>query len=179
MVFDTDLLRVARAWTGGFLKWLPARHSLQEWPTPDGFTHFSTGPRPGWSRNGKFADPRRAPLRTGAGHDRPLPGSLPARRSRGFFLPDRRRRGARVSGIRTARNTAGFYANVQCRCHQRIALAAGRRGARWAGQRTRNAARDSGQRLRRDPLRRSNARDRFSRTARGSDLAARASAADP
>ena len=61
MVFDTDLLRVARAWTGGFLKWLPARHSLQEWPTPDGFTHFSTGPRPGWSRDGKFADPRSRP----------------------------------------------------------------------------------------------------------------------
>jgi hypothetical protein len=61
MVFDTDLLRVARAWTGGFLKWSPARHSLQEWPTPDGFAHFSTGPRPGWSRNGKFVDPRSRP----------------------------------------------------------------------------------------------------------------------
>ena len=29
-VFDTDLLRPARAWTGGFLKWYPARDGLQE-----------------------------------------------------------------------------------------------------------------------------------------------------
>jgi len=58
MVFDTDLLRVASAWTGGFLKWYPARDGLQEFPSPDGFSHFSTGQRPGWSRNGKFADPR-------------------------------------------------------------------------------------------------------------------------
>jgi glucose/arabinose dehydrogenase/plastocyanin len=61
MVFDMDLLRMARAWTGGFLKWLPARHSLQEWPAPDGFAHFSTAPRPGWSRNGRFTDPRPRP----------------------------------------------------------------------------------------------------------------------
>ena len=58
MVFDTDLLRVARAWTGGFLKWYPARDGLQEFPSPDGFTHFSTSQRPGWSRDGNFADPR-------------------------------------------------------------------------------------------------------------------------
>src|SRR5690625_1894067 len=30
MVFDTDLLRVATAWTGGFLHWYPARDGLQE-----------------------------------------------------------------------------------------------------------------------------------------------------
>ena len=61
MVFDTDLLRVATAWTGGFLKWYPARDGLQEWPGPDGFTHFSTGQRPGWSRNQAFTDPRPRP----------------------------------------------------------------------------------------------------------------------
>lgn len=58
MVFDTDLLRVASAWTGGFLKWYPARDGLQEFPSPDGYTHFSTSQRPGWSRDGNFADPR-------------------------------------------------------------------------------------------------------------------------
>jgi glucose/arabinose dehydrogenase/azurin len=58
VVFDTDLLRVARTWTGGFLKWQAPRHGLQEWPAPDGFTHFTTAPRPGWSRDKKFTDPR-------------------------------------------------------------------------------------------------------------------------
>ena len=58
MVFDTDLLRYARAWTGGFLKWYPARDGLQEFPSPDGYTHSSTSQRPGWSRDGHFGDPR-------------------------------------------------------------------------------------------------------------------------
>lgn len=58
MVFDTDLLRMASAWTGGFLKWYPGRDGLQEFPSPDGFTHFSTSQRPGWSLDGKFGDPR-------------------------------------------------------------------------------------------------------------------------
>ncbi len=71
MVFDTDLLRVASAWTGGFLKWYPARDGLQEFPSPDGFTHFSTSQRPGWSLDGKFGDPR--PWKYG-----PVPKSLGA-----------------------------------------------------------------------------------------------------
>lgn len=58
MVFDTDLLRMASAWTGGFLKWYPARDGYQEWPSPDGYTHFTTGQRPGWSEDGRFSDPR-------------------------------------------------------------------------------------------------------------------------
>ena len=58
MVFDTDLLRMAGAWTGGFLKWYPARDGIQEFPSPDGYMHFSTSQRPGWSRDGKFRDPR-------------------------------------------------------------------------------------------------------------------------
>ena len=58
IVFDTDLLRMASAWTGGFLKWYPARDGYQEWPSPNGYTHFSTGQRPGWSRDGNFSDPR-------------------------------------------------------------------------------------------------------------------------
>jgi hypothetical protein len=58
MAFDTDLLRTAAAWTGGFLHWYPARDSLEQWPGPDGFSHFGTGERPGWSTNGEFNDPR-------------------------------------------------------------------------------------------------------------------------
>jgi len=58
MVFDTDLLRMASAWTGGFLKWYPARDGYQEWPSPNGYMHFTTGQRPGWSEDGRFSDPR-------------------------------------------------------------------------------------------------------------------------
>ncbi|MSU51756.1 MAG: hypothetical protein EXS37_22145 [Opitutus sp.] len=71
MVFDTDLLRVACAWTGGFLTWYPARDGLQEWPSLDGFSHFATEQRPGWSRDRKFVDPR--PWRYG-----PVPAELGA-----------------------------------------------------------------------------------------------------
>ena len=86
MVFDTDLLRVASAWTGGFLKWYPAREGLQEFPSPDGYTHFSTSQRPGWSRDGNFADPR--PWRYG-----PVPRALGA--YKGLYL-----HGDRVASIR-------------------------------------------------------------------------------
>ena len=58
MVFDTDLLRVVGAWTGGLLHWRPARDSLQEWPTPDGHLHFLNAERAGWSANGDLTDPR-------------------------------------------------------------------------------------------------------------------------
>lgn len=81
MVFDTDLLRVASAWTGGFLNWYPARDGLQEFPSPDGYTHFSTSQRPGWSRDGNFADPR--PWRYG-----PVPRTLGG--YKGLYLHDDR-----------------------------------------------------------------------------------------
>lgn len=58
MVFDTDLLRVVGAWTGGGLHWRPARDSLQEWPAPDGHLHFLNSEKAGWSTNGDLTDPR-------------------------------------------------------------------------------------------------------------------------
>lgn len=58
VVFDTDLLRVASAWTGGFLKWYPARDGLQEFPSPVGYAHSSTSQQPGWSTNRRFFDTR-------------------------------------------------------------------------------------------------------------------------
>ncbi|MEX2401594.1 MAG: DUF6797 domain-containing protein [Rhodothermales bacterium] len=57
LVFDTDLLRVAAAWTGGFLNWYPARDGLEDWPSPDGFLHLTAGRRPGWTTD-NFSDPR-------------------------------------------------------------------------------------------------------------------------
>ncbi|WP_277482509.1 DUF6797 domain-containing protein [Catalinimonas alkaloidigena] len=61
MTFDTDLLRVASAWTGGFLQWYLERDGLEDWPTPAGITHFETGNTPGWSIDGDFNDPRTWP----------------------------------------------------------------------------------------------------------------------
>ena len=58
MVFDTDLLRPAAAWTGGLLKWYPQRDGYEKWPSPGGYLHFMTAQRPGWSKDGNFSDPR-------------------------------------------------------------------------------------------------------------------------
>ena len=58
LVFDTDLLRPAAAWTGGLLEWYPQRDGYEKWPSPDGYIHFMTSQRPGWSRDGNFSDPR-------------------------------------------------------------------------------------------------------------------------
>jgi glucose/arabinose dehydrogenase/plastocyanin len=58
MVFDTDLLRVVGAWTGGILHWLPARDGLQEWPLPDGHLHFLNAEKAGWSTSTNLNDPR-------------------------------------------------------------------------------------------------------------------------
>jgi hypothetical protein len=62
VAFDTDLLRVSTAWTGGFLNWYAARDGLQNWPTPVGMPVFSTGKGPGWTRTGNFSDPRSYPV---------------------------------------------------------------------------------------------------------------------
>ncbi|MBA2602828.1 MAG: hypothetical protein H0U94_04515 [Acidobacteria bacterium] len=76
MVFDTDLLRVVGAWTGGGLHWRPARDSLQEWPTPDGHLHFLNAEKAGWSSNGDLTDPRGgAATLNNARRYGPLPGN--------------------------------------------------------------------------------------------------------
>jgi glucose/arabinose dehydrogenase len=61
LLFDTDLLRVSAAWTGGFLRWHPHRDGLERWPTPVGSFHFINEAGPGWSRTGTFEDPRPLP----------------------------------------------------------------------------------------------------------------------
>jgi hypothetical protein len=57
--FDTDLLRYAAAWTGGFLEFHPQRYGLISAPTPKGEIQFTTAPRPGCAHEGSFADPRK------------------------------------------------------------------------------------------------------------------------
>jgi hypothetical protein len=56
--FDTDLMRMSAAWTGGFVKLDARRYGLIAAPKPEGEIQFQ-GPRgPGWAKDGKFDDPR-------------------------------------------------------------------------------------------------------------------------
>lgn len=56
--FDTELLRVSAAWTGGFMKIYPGRDGLSQHPDPGGHVEFGCAAAPGWSTDGKFSDPR-------------------------------------------------------------------------------------------------------------------------
>ena len=60
IVFDTELLRYAVGWTGGFLKLTGTVFDWQHGPHPwvDGEPVFETPVGPGWARDGRFADPR-------------------------------------------------------------------------------------------------------------------------
>ncbi len=62
--FDTDLLRAAGGWTGGFLHLYgtPFDGSHGSWPAARGTTIFGTYPGPGWSRGEEFHDPRPEPF---------------------------------------------------------------------------------------------------------------------
>jgi hypothetical protein len=74
MCFDTELLRVSAAWTGGFMKLYPGRDGLGQHPDPDGPVEFGCPASPGWglgADNADFADPRpdkRGPLPAERGH---------------------------------------------------------------------------------------------------------------
>ncbi|MDE0740034.1 MAG: hypothetical protein OSB83_12570 [Planctomycetota bacterium] len=56
IAYDTELMRVAGAWSGGFLAYGGATKSMG--PTPAGKMQFTTGRRPGWSLDGSWDDPR-------------------------------------------------------------------------------------------------------------------------
>ncbi len=64
VLFDTELLRYAAGWTGGFHD----NHGVAfdgahgENPTIEGTVVFSTKAQPSWSANGSFSDPRPEPL---------------------------------------------------------------------------------------------------------------------
>ncbi len=81
--FDTDLLRVAGGWTGGWLTLLgPVYDGVRSpdektRPAPAGTLRFATRPGPGWARGDDFRDPRPEPY-----------GPLPADRAkwRGLYV---------------------------------------------------------------------------------------------
>lgn len=70
MLFDTDLLRMAGGWTGGFFKKkgvaFDGGHGPNPLPPDGAQMFFETNPTgPGWSKGADFQDPR--PLPTGPG----------------------------------------------------------------------------------------------------------------
>ncbi len=82
--FDTELLRVGAAWTGGFMRVYPSRDGLGQHPDPDGRVEFGCAASPGWAKGDAkpdFADPRPDKL-----------GPLPAERGRykGLYLHGQR-----------------------------------------------------------------------------------------
>lgn len=57
--FDTELMRMACGWTGGFIKLPVKREGLEGFPEVIGKTVFITPRLPGWAnKDGSFADPR-------------------------------------------------------------------------------------------------------------------------
>ncbi len=70
MVFDTDLLRMAGGWTGGFLKLRGVVYDGAHGPNPQPADNvnmvFETNVGPGWSKGGDFKDPRKVPTGPGA-----------------------------------------------------------------------------------------------------------------
>ncbi len=75
--FDTQLMRMAYGWTGGFLKLPVGREGLEGIPEMAGDRAFGTPVAPGWSLDDRFEDPRSTVFE-------PLPKSLA--RWRGLYL---------------------------------------------------------------------------------------------
>lgn len=90
MVFDTDLLRMAGGWTGGFLKLkgvvFDGAHGPNPQPADGTKMVFQTNVGPGWSKGGDFKDPRKVP--TGPGAAKVPLGPLPKEwaKYRGLYL---------------------------------------------------------------------------------------------
>lgn len=71
MVFDTDLMRMAGGWTGGFLKFegvaFDGKHGVNPRVADAAQIVFETNPTgPGWSKSADFKDPRKLPSGPGA-----------------------------------------------------------------------------------------------------------------
>ena len=71
IAYDTDTMRVAAAWVGGFIDWngtiFNSSHHAQ--PKPKGPILFTNSNFPGWAIDGKFDDPREA-------HRGPMPKEM-------------------------------------------------------------------------------------------------------
>jgi hypothetical protein len=77
--FDTELLRISAAWTGGFVKIYPAREGLAQAPDTAGTLVAATRVLPGWIRKGQPVDTDPRPDKLG-----PLPAEYG--RYKGLYL---------------------------------------------------------------------------------------------
>lgn len=71
MIFDTELMRMAGGWTGGYLKFtgvvFDGAHGPNPKPAAEAQMFFETNPTgPGWSQGDDFKDPRTLPTGPGA-----------------------------------------------------------------------------------------------------------------
>ena len=70
MLFDTECVRMAGGWTGGWVKLkgvvFDGGHGPNPGPIDNADVFFQTNPGPVWSRGGDFTDPRKLPAGPGA-----------------------------------------------------------------------------------------------------------------
>jgi hypothetical protein len=70
LLFDTETVRMAGGWTGGWVKLLgvafDGKHGPNPSPVDNASVYFENNPGPGWSKGGDFNDPRKNPTGPGA-----------------------------------------------------------------------------------------------------------------
>jgi hypothetical protein len=70
LLFDTETLRMAGGWTGGWIKRqgvaFDGKHGPNPGPPTDATIFFQNNPGPGWSKGSEFTDPRKTPTGPGA-----------------------------------------------------------------------------------------------------------------
>ena len=70
LLFDTETVRMAGGWTGGWVKLLgvvfDGKHGPNPGPVDNATVYFENNPGPGWSKGDDFKDPRKLPAGPGA-----------------------------------------------------------------------------------------------------------------
>lgn len=70
LLFDTETVRMAGGWTGGWVKLVgvafDGKHGPNPGPAENATVYFENNPGPGWSKGGNFKDPRKLPTGPGA-----------------------------------------------------------------------------------------------------------------
>jgi hypothetical protein len=70
LLFDTETVRMAGGWTGGWVKLqgvaFDGKHGPNPGPVDNAAVYFECDPGPGWSKGDDFKDPRKLPTGPGA-----------------------------------------------------------------------------------------------------------------
>ncbi len=156
LLFDTELLRMAGGWTGGWLKLkgvvFDGGHGPNSEPADGANIYFQTNPGPGWSKGDDLKDPRKLPdgPRRGEGALRPaaegvgeISRALSERRQRRLRLHRRRRGAARNCrrSRRPARQRAAHADIQRPRARRRLRLVVADGGGRLTPHRRRRTTR--------------------------------------